>query len=99
MNSFVLVGLAIFQIGWSAGLALIPCELGERLTGAFGGICDEIENFNWYAFPIKVQRMLPVILIDAQEPVVLKCFGSISCVRDVFKRVSKMQIITQFELS
>lgn len=91
------MGLTVFQIFWSTGLAFIPCELGERTSGTFVEICDEIDNFDWYAFPMKIQKILPLILINAQEPVAIECFGSIACARDVFKRVSKTQIIDCFK--
>lgn len=87
-NNSILVVLSIVQTIWSSGLAFIPCELGERVTGAFLEICDGISVLDWYAFPIEIQKTLPIIMINAQEPVALECFGSISCGRDIFKAVS-----------
>lgn len=63
------------------------CELGQRLTDAFAQIADEIENFEWYLFSHEIQRMLPIILIAAQQPIELECFGAVSGIRDTFKRV------------
>lgn len=69
-------------------LAFVPCELGERVSAAYIEVCDVICKLDWYAFPCEMQKLLPFIMVNAQQPVTLKCFGSISCAREVFKRVS-----------
>lgn len=82
------MALSLVQIVWSTGLAFVPCEIGERITGAFFGVYDSLnEGLDWYLFPIETQKMLILILINAQAPVTVECFGSISCQRDIFKRV------------
>lgn len=48
-----------------------------------------IDALDWYIFPIEMQKMLPTILIEAQQLVALECFGSILCSREVFKQVSE----------
>lgn len=70
----------------------IACELGQRTTDAFDGINDKIDQLNWYLFPIEIQRTLPMILANAQEPVTFECFGSFNCTREVFKIVSFRKI-------
>lgn len=70
------------------GLLFFTCEVGQRFSDEFDDICDVIEQFNWYAFPAQVQRMLPIIILAAQQPVAVECFGSIMCLRDTFKSVS-----------
>lgn len=78
----------IFEGGYAFGLVLISCELGQQMTNAFERIGDVMKSqFNWYRFPIKVQRMLPSLLIISQQPVQLECFGSNACVRESFKKV------------
>lgn len=70
------------------GLVFSTCEIGQRFTKAFDEIDREIEQLDWYLFPIEIQRILPTIIINAQEPIVIECFGIISCNRDQFKKVS-----------
>lgn len=65
----------------------IACELGQRMNDAFDRIGFTIERSNWYLFPIEVKRMLPMIMSIAQQPVELECFGSITCTREVFRKV------------
>lgn len=63
-------------------------ELGQRGSNAFDEIADEFDKFNWYRFPNKIKRILPLIMVVTQKPVVIECFGSITCCRDVLKTVS-----------
>ena len=65
----------------------IACEISQRVNDAFNGLNLTIHQFDWYLFPIEIQRMLPMIIVVAQQPVTLECFGSISCSREVFKNV------------
>ena len=73
---------------YAFGVVLIICELGQRLTNAFEEICETVEHFDWYLIPLEIQKSLPILLIAAQKPIVLECFGSISGTRDTFKIVS-----------
>lgn len=63
-------------------------ELGQRASNAFDEIADEFDNSAWYRFPNRIKRILPVIMVVIQKPVVIECFGSITCCRDVLKTVS-----------
>lgn len=65
----------------------IACELGQRMSDAFVEIDITIDRFDWHLFPIEVQRLLPMVMANAQQSVSLECFGSISCGRVVFKSV------------
>lgn len=93
----VLVALSLVQIVWSTGLTFIPCEVGERTSAAFFEVYDSINlDLDWYLFPIETQKMLPIILINTQTPVAIEIFGSISCKRDSFKRVSSQHTAILF---
>lgn len=48
---------------------------------------DEIYQCDWYLFPYHIQRMLPMILINTQQRVVLQGFGNIVFLRETFKEV------------
>lgn len=63
-------------------------ELGQRLNNLFLGINNVFDQLDWYLFPIKIQRLLPVAVMNVRQPVVVKCFGNISCCRDQFEKVS-----------
>ena len=86
-NNVILLAISLVQLGWLCGLAFVPCELSERLSIEFVKVCDAVDELNWYKFSIRMQKMIPIIMINTQEPVALRCFGSIFCGRSVFKQV------------
>lgn len=83
---YVLLG-ATFTGTIGLALAAISCELGQRLSDAFDDISSAVNLFDWYLFPIQIQRMLPLIIPSTQQPVALACFGSIVCTRDALRKV------------
>lgn len=68
-------------------IVFVTCERGEQLTIAYDEIDCVIEQFDWNSFSIEIQRLLPILLIGAQQPVTLRCFGSILANREAFKQV------------
>lgn len=83
---------AVLMCQMSIGLAFFTCELGQRITNAFDGVDEELTQLDWYRLPIKVKKMLPMIIINAQEIVALKCFGSTLCGRESFKNVGSRDL-------
>lgn len=77
------------QTVWTFVSIFIYCELGQRVSEAFDGPYDAISQFKLHLFPIEVQRMLPIIIVGAQQPIDLRGYGNFSCTRDRFKSVSK----------
>lgn len=51
-------------------------------------IDDTIVQFNWYFFPKEIQCALPTVMLSTQQPVVITCFGNVSCGREQYKKVS-----------
>lgn len=49
---------------------------------------DKVNQFDWYAFPMNIQRVLPMILNFIQQPIKVTCFGRAACDRDLLKYVS-----------
>lgn len=70
------------------GLVGCSCEMGQRFTTEFDDVGDAVDKLNWYLFPIGVQRLLPTVIISAQQQLTIECFGSVSCQRESFKKVS-----------
>lgn len=77
----------IFELGAAFIAVFISCELTGRVTSRFEDIYRTIEQIKWYLFPLKLRKILPIILMNAQEPVYFECFGSISSDRETFKKV------------
>ena len=61
--------------------------MGQNVSNQFNKLGDEIYKCDWYLFPHKLQRMLVIIMINAQEPVSIRGFGNVVCTRDSFKQV------------
>lgn len=74
-------------------LVLIPCEFGQQAGDAFGEVDDVLSQLDFYLLPIEIQRMLPKIIMYAQEPLVLQFFGSLCCTRDQFKKVNALALV------
>lgn len=77
----------LLEIFYAFGIIFIMCELSERIVNAFGQINIVIDQFDWYLFPVKIKRILPVIMINQFQPISIEYFGSFSCSREAFKKV------------
>lgn len=86
-SELVMLLVIISYAFYAFGTLLISCDLGERLSNSYSGIMKKIEQFEWYLFAIELQKILPIIMIAAQQPVEIECFGSISCSHETFKKV------------
>lgn len=77
---------------------VISCELGQRNNCAFEECGQMIGEFEWYRLPNEIQRMLPLIINFAQQPVDIKCFGSATCDRETLKYVRASFIESIFQV-
>lgn len=82
--------LTIVDIFYSFGVVCLVCEIGQQISMTYDDIDGIIGQFDWYLFPCGIQRIFPIILMNSQETVILPCFGSISCDRDVSKKVGSL---------
>lgn len=76
---------------WSFSLVFISCELCQRMSNEFSEISSIIEQFEWYSFSFEMQKRLSFVIMNAQDTVTIKCFGSIASDRETFKKVSLCQ--------
>lgn len=81
--------IAIAELFVSIIFLLAACELAGRMSTGFDDLNYTINKFNWYLFPLEMQRALPVVMINAQQTVGYECFGSIIIDRDTLKKVSR----------
>ena len=83
----VLIKLAI-EVFYSFFAMGLTCELCERLMDEYDDIGYVIYQFDWYLLPIKVQKTLPTIIINAQRSIDMQCFGSTNANRESFQKVN-----------
>lgn len=74
-------------LAWFMILAFVACEVGDRVSSNLWEINDATDEFDWYSYPIDIQRILPMILMSVQKPVDIECFGSFKTNRESFKKV------------
>lgn len=86
-----LISTLAVKIFYSFGLLFVYCEIGERINSFFGEINDDFYELEWENFPLSIQRMMPTVLINTQQPVQLEAFGNFPCTRLTFKDVSSKQ--------
>lgn len=86
-NFIALLFIAV-EAMYPFAVLFIACELCQHVNGAFNECSDIVDQFGWYRFPADVKQILPMILSFTQQPVIIKCFGSITCDRETFKYVS-----------
>lgn len=69
-------------------MVFFACEIGQRFSNAYEEIEFVVERMGWNYLPIVIQRMLPTIILNVQQPFEIMCFGSTACTRETFKKVS-----------
>lgn len=72
---------------WAFVTIFLICEFGHRIGDKFEETNRLFDQLSWYTFPVGMWRMLPTILLAAQQPVRFDVFGSISCSRNDFRKV------------
>lgn len=93
-DGYTVLLTTIIQGMYTFGALFIACELCQRICLAFEDCNDMINQFEWYSFPATIQQMLPMTLNFIQQPVEIKCFGSITCDRETFKYVSVCVLVS-----
>lgn len=86
-SNFVALVSVVFNLFWTLALVFVPCEIGERVRMEFMKLDFTIGQFSWHLFSQDIQKILPIVINNAQQPVLIEWFGSISCIREVFKKV------------
>lgn len=87
---FAVYVVTVMKMLYSFGLICVYCEMCEEITSGFEEVADAIYQLDWYTYPLDIQRMLPLVLNYAQQPVQTIAFGNIPCTRETFKKVNHM---------
>lgn len=75
------------MVFWSFVQIFVFCNLGESVSALFSQIDNLFYCCDWYTFPTDIQRILPTVMMAAQQPVDIQGFANLKCTRDAFKRV------------
>lgn len=79
----------IFSMTWSFAIIFGVCEFGGQLTQQFGEFDERLCKCKWYLWPIELQRMLIIVISNAQQPSYMLGYGNIVCTRYSFKQVRR----------
>lgn len=77
---------------WAFIQMFIVCNFGEILTNRFGEVDNTIYGCDWYEFPYEIQRVLPIIMMGAQQSVIIEGFANLTCSREAFKKVTDQRM-------
>lgn len=66
------------------------CILGEMVTNQFEMFNDELSQCNWYVLPFELQKIMIIVIVNAQRETVIRGFGNILCTRQTFKKVERV---------
>lgn len=91
------IGLTRFLISfietcYAFGTILIVSELGQQTSDSFIELSEVSLQFDWYLFSNEINQLLLIILPVVQKPVVIECFGSITCDRESIKKARQVFI-------
>lgn len=81
---------------YAFGIISIASELGQRTSNLFTELTDVSLQFDWYLFPNEINQLLLIILPVVQKSVVIECFGTIACDRELFRKVGRCKIVIHF---
>ncbi|XP_031619024.1 uncharacterized protein LOC116338096 [Contarinia nasturtii] len=78
--------ITIWQLFWTFAFLFLYCYRGEEVSYAFEELADEISQCEWDSFPYQLQRILPTVLIAAQDSVQIKTYGY-ACTHERFQKI------------
>lgn len=73
---------------WSFASMFLLCEYGQMVTTRFEDIDEAVYQSEWHSFPDKIQRILPTIINNTQQPVIISGFCDVEYTRETFDSVS-----------
>lgn len=71
----------------------VQFKLDQQFSNAIDEVDDTNVQLDWYLFPSKIQRVLPIIIQSTQKAVVIKCFGNVLCARIQFQKVRFVSLL------
>lgn len=80
--------ITLYELTCSFALMFIICEVFGKINHGFETISHAMDQSRWYLFPRQIQKILPIVLINAQQIVDFNCFRDTPCNRETFKKVN-----------
>lgn len=77
----------LIQIGYTFVTLFAACEFGQRVTHQFNQFNEQFYDSNWYLFSLAMQRIYSIVLIGAQDAVIIQGYANTVCTRNAFENV------------
>lgn len=68
-------------------LIFMFCEFGENLTSKCNQFDEKVGQCQWYLLPIEIQKIFLTVMANSQQPMIIRGYGNVFCVRNFFKKV------------
>lgn len=91
-NNLIVFLVPFVVLFWSFALVFAACEIAGRMSDEFDDFDAKLGQLQFYLFPHEIKKLLPFIMINAQQEVGFECFGSTMCNRETFQKV-RMKIV------
>ncbi|XP_031628960.1 odorant receptor coreceptor-like [Contarinia nasturtii] len=78
------------------------CYFGELVTGNIDDVNDMFWQCDWYYLPIKIQQLMPIILMNSEKTIYIGECAGLNASLDVFGKIIKaavsyLTILRQFD--
>lgn len=68
------------------------CFFGDEVTNGFEVINDSVYQCSWNEFPLELQKLLPTMMIIAQNLVYVHGYMNTKCTREVLQKVNILMV-------
>lgn len=73
----------------------VLCWCGEMVTHEFEIVSNELKKCKWYLLPLEMQKILLILITNAQHSTFIRGYGDIRCTRETFLNVSLSRLSKQ----
>lgn len=87
----------MFELVWSFVAIFLICEFGGMVTDRFEKFYDDLCQCNWYLYPMEIQRIYLIFMVNAQQPTMIQGFANIVCTREYYKKVHLFCVLELYE--
>lgn len=85
--------LLLLEVAVSGICALLPilsmiCYVGEGVRTKYLQLNDAIYDVSWYLYPVKLEKLVPLMLMHAEKPAKFESVGGLDCSLETLKTVT-----------
>lgn len=81
---------ALILVFWSFIPLAVYTSCGHAVSNQFEMFYQEVCQCNWYFFPVELQHILMIVVLNTQKPTIIRGLGNACCTREAFKKVGEL---------